>query len=1266
MRPSAVSVALFLSLALAFATNGASQEKHGASPEKHAKNPTTTDGTIDGTIESGLASISILSTSAPETGPTTTATNEQVDQQFGKWSPLAHFHLQTVGQTVESRPIRMLVISRDGLKRPADKRDDRLVALLVGGIHSGEAAGKEALLQIVDDLAQRPDHPWLDKFILLVVPNFNADGNARRAANRPTQNGPPLTGTRENAQGLDLNRDFMKLDTPECEALVRVIRRWDPHVLLDLHTTNGSHHRYHLTYDIPHHPAVSSKITSFLRHKLLPEVTKTLENEHETPTFFYGNFNDKHTRWTTYGYQGRYGTEYVGLRGRLAILAEAYAYESFETRIRASRRFTETCLDQLAARSDEVRKLLAVVRREAVQAGRKPAVGDQIAIRGKLTDKPTKAVVRGFKPPDSETPHDYEVEYFGEFIASKQVQRPYAYVIPADQTRILRRLEAHGIRLTRLSEPREVEVQTAKVTAIQRAGTFQGHPMQEATVDWANATTRQDVGTVVVRMNQPLAALAANLLEPESDDGLLAWGFFRHTVYATGHVYPIRRIAAPLDLPLTLKPAGSVESREKLTLDQIYGPTGRVPFSGGFPLGVRWHATKNFWLQQDGAVTVQVDAASGERSTFQDRQAIQSALEALPEIDRDSARRLSGQLRILSPQWDAAVWIYANDLFYHRFGSEKVTRLTRSSQVERMPTFSPDGQWLAFVRDRNLFVVSLSDGHERQLTIGADERQFFGELDWVYQEEIYGRGNFKGFWWSPDSRKLALLHLDETKVKDFTVVDHRTVQGRVEVTAYPKSGDPIPTARVGWIDVSSAATTWLELADWSGKEHLISRVGWTPDSTAILAQIQDRPQTQLDLRKWPLASAESSRILLETSPAWVEVLSEPIWLKDQSFLWESHRTGFRHVYRVKPDGQVLPVTSGDWEVRSVLGIDPAEEWLYYQAADPLRRQAFRVPLAGGAPEQLTDGSRNHSVRPSGSRDFFVDYYSGTHQPPAANLCRSDGTLVRTLQANVDDRLKHYAISDPEFMQVPARDGHLLDAMLIKPADFDPQKKYPVITYVYSGPQAPVVQDRWSGSTYLWHQYMAQQGFLIWMCDNRSSSYRSIRDAYPIHKRLGENELRDVEDGLRWLKSKPFVDGSRIGIWGWSYGGYMTGYAMTHSELFRAGIAGAPVTDWRHYDAVYTERYMGLPQSNAEGYKSSSVIQAAKNLHGKLLVVHGTIDDNVHLSNTLQLAQALQRGGKDFDMMLYPGNRHSVVNSEQTRHLRERMTKFFLDELATVR
>ena len=254
------------------------------------------------------------------------------------------------------------------------------------------------------------------------------------------------------------------------------------------------------------------------------------------------------------------------------------------------------------------------------------------------------------------------------------------------------------------------------------------------------------------------------------------------------------------------------------------------------------------------------------------------------------------------------------------------------------------------------------------------------------------------------------------------------------------------------------------------------------------------------------------------------------------------------------------------------------------------------------------------------------------------------------------------IREPESLQVSARDGHLLDAQLIKPYDFDPNRKYPVLVHVYSGPQAPTVRNSWSGTTYLWHQMLAQQGYVIWLCDNRSATQGSAADAWPIHRNLGENELRDIEDGLDWLTQQPWIDGDRIGIWGWSYGGYMSAYALTHSKRFRLGIAGAPVTDWRNYDTIYTERYMGLPQTNPEGYRSSSVNEAAADLHGHLLLIHGSMDDNVHLTNTLQLVFELQKHNKSFDLMIYPKSRHGVSEPRLNRHLRALMTRTILEKL----
>jgi dipeptidyl-peptidase-4 len=354
------------------------------------------------------------------------------------------------------------------------------------------------------------------------------------------------------------------------------------------------------------------------------------------------------------------------------------------------------------------------------------------------------------------------------------------------------------------------------------------------------------------------------------------------------------------------------------------------------------------------------------------------------------------------------------------------------------------------------------------------------------------------------------------------------------------------------------------------------------------------------------------------------------------------------------------LTQGDWEIRELLGLSGDRSWVYFTAVDQdsLQQHLYRVPIGGGDRQKVTVQAGSHDVRLSDTGNFYIDTVSAWHVPPAVMVCRSDGEPTHILAPSWDDALRYYRLARPQRVRYTARDGTLLDGVLLVPPDFDSTgtKKYPVLCYVYGGPQAPVVRDRWGGRTaYLWHQMLAQQGICVWISDNRAATYRGMRYTWPIHGRLGELELQDLEDGVAWLSSQPWVDEQRIGIWGWSYGGYLTAYALTHSRRFRLGIAGAPVTDWRNYDAIYTERLMNTPQDNPDGYRRSSLVRAASQLHGHLVLIHGDADDNVHLANTLQLAEALQRAGKPFTMMIYPRNGHGVTQPEQYRHLQRMMT-----------
>jgi dipeptidyl-peptidase-4 len=294
--------------------------------------------------------------------------------------------------------------------------------------------------------------------------------------------------------------------------------------------------------------------------------------------------------------------------------------------------------------------------------------------------------------------------------------------------------------------------------------------------------------------------------------------------------------------------------------------------------------------------------------------------------------------------------------------------------------------------------------------------------------------------------------------------------------------------------------------------------------------------------------------------------------------------------------------------------------------------------------------------------MFIDRWTDVNTPTQVRLFDSDGKLVRAIDENRRDALKEFKLGKAELIQVPTRDGFKMDAMLIRPPNFDPSKKYPVMSFTYSGPHAPQVKDSWGGTGYLWHQLLAQKGYIVWVCDNRTASGRGVSPTWQSYKNFGELELRDLEDGVAWLKSQPYVDGSRIGLWGWSFGGFMTTYALTHSKSFKIGIAGGSVTDWRDYDSIYTERYMGTPQNNPEGYKRTAPQAAAKDLSGKLLLIHGAMDDNVHVQNTIQFAYELQKAGKQFQLMLYPKSRHGVSDPLLVKQMRQMMTDFFLQNL----
>jgi dipeptidyl-peptidase-4 len=604
-------------------------------------------------------------------------------------------------------------------------------------------------------------------------------------------------------------------------------------------------------------------------------------------------------------------------------------------------------------------------------------------------------------------------------------------------------------------------------------------------------------------------------------------------------------------------------------------------------------------------------------------------------------------------------------LFVYDLGTLKAARLTNNPDEESNENFSPDGRMISFVRGNNLYVVDVATQKERQLTTDGSPKLINGKLDWVYQEELYGRGNFDGAWWSPDSTKIAFLQLDESPVPNFAVVDHIPLHQDVELTPYPKAGDPNPIVKVGIVDAAGGEVRWVDTAaKYKPEDLLVVRVAWTPDGRRVAYEAQNREQTWLDLNLANAQDGKSTTLFKDTTKAWVEVIDPPEWLKDGSFLWQSERDGWRHLYHYSADGRLIKqITQGKWEVRSLEGVDEKNGLVYFTASEHsnIAPNVYRMKLDGTGLKRLTESEGSHAAVFNPTFTMFVDRWTDVNTPTQVRLFDADGKHLRAIDANPRDVLKQFKLGKVEFFQVPTRDGFQMDAMMIRPPDFDPSKKYPVMSFTYSGPHNPQVKNGWGGTGYLWHQMLAQHGYIVWVCDNRTASGRGVDPTWQVYKNFGELELRDLEDGVTWLKSQPYVDGSRIGLWGWSFGGFMTTYALTHSTSFKIGIAGS-VTDWRDYDSIYTERYMMTPQNNPEGYRRSAPQAAAGDLSGKLLLIHGAMDDNVHVQNTIQFAYELQKAGKQFQLMLYPKSRHGVTDPLLVKQMRQMMTDFVLQNL----
>jgi dipeptidyl-peptidase-4 len=706
-----------------------------------------------------------------------------------------------------------------------------------------------------------------------------------------------------------------------------------------------------------------------------------------------------------------------------------------------------------------------------------------------------------------------------------------------------------------------------------------------------------------------------------------------------------------------------------LTVERIYS---QPSLSGRLTRGLAWtpdgkqfsyFETKGLGKEAKTELWA-MDAASGERRLFVAADKLETILPA--ETPRPTQSTGLGRRAPSQYQWapDGAGVLFQ--------GPTALAWLDVKSQVGRTlvsgkaaiadPKISPNGGYVSFVRDHNLWVVNLADGKEREVTHGGTEEIRKGELDWVYPEELECK---TGYWWAPDSLAIAYLEMDERKVSQYPLVDFSSPSGEAEMERYPTAGGANPIVRVLVAPLNGGEPRVMDIG--AETDIYIPRVNWLTDSKNIAIQRLNRTQTTLELLIADTSTGKSRTILNQSDANWINISDDLYFLKDgKRFLWSSEQSGYRHLYLYDLEGkQLAQLTKGDWEVSAVDAVDETKGLAYFTATEksPLERHVYCVALDGTGFRRVTKDEGTHAAVFAPNAAAFYDTYSNVATTPSQDLKRADGSRIATINENKVAELADYHFSPLEFVTVKSRDGVLLNASIIKPPDFNPQKKYPVLVYTYGGPHAQVVRNAWGGANFLWHELMTQKGYIIFSLDNRGSAGRGHAFETPLHFRMGAQELSDQRDGVQYLKSLPYVDANRIGIWGWSYGGHMTLHAMFEAgEDFKVGFAGGPVTDWRYYDSIYTERYLGLPQKNEKGYQDSSPLKYAAQLKGKLMIAHGTGDDNVHFTNTLAVINDLIEAGKYVEVLAFPGRGHGVSDPPARRVLMQRVTQFFLDNL----
>ena len=717
---------------------------------------------------------------------------------------------------------------------------------------------------------------------------------------------------------------------------------------------------------------------------------------------------------------------------------------------------------------------------------------------------------------------------------------------------------------------------------------------------------------------------------------------------------------------------------EKLTLEAI---TGSAPLSGPTltkpqvaPDGSRVTFLRGKDRDRNRLDLWEYDIASGQTRLLVDSSVVLPGEEVLSDEEkaRRERQRIAALSGIVDYQWSpdgkALLFPLGGELYFYdltKSGRDAVRKLTNGGGFATDPKISPKGGFVSFIRDRNLWAIDLTSGEEVQLTRDGSDTIGNGVAEFVADEEM---DRHTGYWWAPDDAAIAFARIDETPVpvqKRYEVYPDRT---EVVEQRYPAAGDHNVLVQLGVIAPKTGAKPrWIDLG--KDPDIYLARVDWR-DPQRLTFQRQSRDQKKLELIETTLTNGTQRTLVTETSTTWVPLHNDLRFLKDGRFLWSSERSGFEHLYIASEDGSTLTaLTQGEWVVDGLLAIDETAGLAYVSGTRDGATEAhvYAVPLSGGEPRRLTQAPGMHAATFARNASVFVDSWSSDTTLPQIELFKADGTKLATLLVNdVSDAThpyaKYRAAHQPTaYGTLTAADGTTpLHYSLIKPAGFDPKKQYPVVVFVYGGPAAQTVTRAWPGrSDSFFNQYLAQQGYVVFSLDNRGTPRRGAAFGGALYAKQGTVEVDDQLRGVEWLKSQAFVDPARIGVYGWSNGGYMTLMLLAkHSEAYACGVAGAPVTDWALYDTHYTERYMDLPKANEAGYREASVFTHVDGIGaGKLLLIHGMADDNVLFTNSTKLMSELQKRGTPFELMTYPGAKHGLRGSDLLH--RYRLTEDFL-------